>query len=213
MAKKRLLSIVLSLFFMFSFVTPAFAASSVSVWYSNKDYVSYTPYDGSYYVYNLSSSSTFSTYFRSAVSRASAQWNAAIPISVSETSFNYALNYVYGGTRSKLIDYFPDLSSSNSGLTYPYKNTKPVTVTYKGSAKKVYTLQAGCKMCVVEISEKTSAGSAGYKKTAIHEMGHLFGWNGHSSKSTDIMYGYSSEITSLTTRDKAHLQQIYTLFR
>lgn len=42
MAKKRLLSIVLSLFFMFSFVTTAFAASSVSVWYSDKDYVSYS---------------------------------------------------------------------------------------------------------------------------------------------------------------------------
>lgn len=212
MKKKRLLSIVLSLFFMFSFVTPAFAASSVSVWYSDKDYVSYTPYDGSYYVYNLSSSSSFSTSFRSAVSRASAQWNAVLPISVSETSFNYALNYVYGGTRSKLIEYFPDLSSSSSGLTYPYKNEniKPVTVKYNGSSKKVYTLLAGCKMCVVEVSGRTAAG---YKKTAIHEMGHLFGWNGHSSKSTDIMYGYSSEITSLTARDKAHLKQIYTLFR
>lgn len=65
-------------------------------------------------------------------------------------------------------------------------------------------------MCVVEISEKTSAG---YKNTAIHEMGHLFGWNGHSSKSTDVMYKYASEITSLQKDEKTHLKQIYTLFR
>jgi predicted Zn-dependent protease len=209
MAKKRLLSIVLSLFFMFSFVTTAFAAASVSVWYSDKDYVSYTPYDGSYYIYILSSNSSFSTSFRNAVSRANAQWNAVLPIGVSETSFNYALNYVYGGTRNQLIDSFPDLSSSNSGLTYPYRTGESVTVQYNGSSKTVYTLQAGCKMCVVEISGRTDDG---YKKTAIHEMGHLFGWNGHSSNSSDIMYGSASEITSLTTRDKTHLKQIYTLF-
>ena len=38
MTKKRLLSIILSIFFMFSFATTALAASSVSVWYSDKNY-------------------------------------------------------------------------------------------------------------------------------------------------------------------------------
>lgn len=209
MTKKRLLSIILSIFFMFSFATTALAASSVSVWYSDKNYVSYTPYDGSYYVYNLSSNSSFGTSFQNAVSRARSQWNAVLPIGVTETSFNYALSYVYGGTRSQLIDSFPDLSSSNTGLTYPYRTGESVNVNYNGSSKTVYTLQTGCKMCVVEISGRTENA---YKNTAIHEMGHLFGWNGHSSNSSDIMYGYATEITTLTTRDKTHLKQIYTLF-
>ena len=209
MAKKRLLSIVLSIFFIFSFSTTALAASSVSVWYSDKDYVSYTPYDGSYYIYNLSSNSSFGTSFQTAVNSARSQWNSVLPIIVSETSFNNALSYVYGGTRSQLIDSFPDLASTNTGLTYPYRTGESVNVSYNGSSKTVYTLQTGCKMCVVEISGRTQNA---YTKTAIHEMGHLFGWNGHSSNSADVMYGESSEITSLTTRDKTHLKQIYTLF-
>ena len=88
-------------------------------------------------------------------------------------------------------------------------NSNYNNVNYNGSSKTVYTLQTGCKMCVVEISGRTENA---YKNTAIHEMGHLFGWNGHSSNSSDIMYGYATEITTLTTRDKTHLKQIYTLF-
>lgn len=206
---RKLFSIVLSILFMYWLAAPAFAASSINAWYSDKNYVSYTPYDGSYYVYNLSSSSSFDKNFQDAVSQARSQWNSVLPISVFEASFNYALSYVYGGTRSQLIDSFPDLSVSNTGLTYPYRTGESAKVNYNGSSKTIYTLQTGCKMCVVEISGRTANG---YKNTAIHEMGHLFGWNGHSSNSSDVMFATATEITSLTTRDKTHLKQIYTLF-
>ena len=65
-------------------------------------------------------------------------------------------------------------------------------------------------MCFVQKNGRTANG---YTKTALHEMGHLFGWGGHSSSTQDVMYGKSSEITSLTLRDKNHLKQIYTMFR
>lgn len=209
MIRRRILSVAFSVLFMLSLTTPALATTTINFWYSDETSVKYTPYDGSYYVYNLSTDSTFGTYFRAAVSHAAAQWSAVLPIGVSETSFNYALNYVYGGTRSQLLDTFPDLSTDFSGLTYTLPSGQSTTITYMGSPRTVSALQAGNRMCIVEISGRTANG---YKKTATHEMGHLFGWDGHSPLETDVMYGTASEITSLTSRDKTHLKQIYDLF-
>ena len=210
MKKRRLISFAVGILLIFLLTIPAFAVTSVSVWYSDEDNVRYNPYDGSYYIYNLSSSSSFSTSLQAAITRANSQWSSVLPISISETSFNYAINYIYGGTYSQLKDSFPDLKTSNTGLTYTYPQENDETIVYYNSSrKKVYPLKTGGKMCVVEKNGRTTAG---YKNTAIHEMGHLFGWKGHSSNSSDVMYSYATEITSLTTRDKTHLKQIYTLF-
>ena len=210
MMKKRLISVVVGVLLFFLLAIPAFAVTSVSVWYSNEDNVGYNPYDGSYYIYNLSSSSSFSTNFQAAVTRANSQWSSVLPISISETSFNYAINYIYGGTYNQLKSSFPALKQSNTGLTVVYRKTEDKTIVYyNSSSKKVYPIQAGGKMCVVEKNGRTADG---YKNTAIHEMGHLFGWWGHSSNSSDVMYSYATEIISLTTRDKTHLKQIYTRF-
>ena len=207
--KRRILSAVLFVFFALSLATPALATTTINFWYSDKTSVYYTPYDGSYYIYNLSTDSTFGTYFQAAVSHAATQWNAVLPFSVSETSFNYALNYVYGGTRSQLLDAFPDLPTSVTGRTRTVPSGESTTMTYMGSPRTVSALQAGSRMCVVEISGRTANG---YKNTATHEMGHLFGWYGHSPLETDIMYDIATEITTLTSRDKTHLKQIYDLF-
>jgi predicted Zn-dependent protease len=51
-----------------------------------------------------------------------------------------------------------------------------------------------------------------YKNTAMHEMGHIFGWSGHSSNSTHVMYGTVSAVTSLAEADKNHVKQVYNLF-
>lgn len=47
------------------------------------------------------------------------------------------------------------------------------------------------------------------KLECIHEVGHSLGWFGHSTLSSDIMYSYSTENITLTTRDKNHLVQVY----
>lgn len=189
--------------------TVAFAASSVSVWYSTSSDVQYTPYDGSYYIRSDSTNSTFNQQFRAAVTHAAAQWNSVLPIGVKETSFNYALNYIYGGTRDQLVLHFPSLGTKYAGLTITPPEKVVGTVTYNGATKTVKATKIGSKMCVVEFSGKTANG---YKNTATHEMGHLFGWKGHSPVSTDIMFEKESEKTTLTSRDKAHLKQIYNLF-
>ena len=51
-----------------------------------------------------------------------------------------------------------------------------------------------------------------YKGIAMHEMGHVLGWLAHSTTSTDVMYDIPNSVTSLTTRDKDHITQIYKLF-
>lgn len=207
--KNNLLTVITAFLLTILLTVPALATETVSYWYSDKSSVGYTPYDGSYYIYNYSDNETFKSYFQTAVDRACSQWNNVLPIGVSETSFNYAVSYVYGGTYDQLVDIFPDLSSTNTGLTYPERSGDSVKIKYDGSNKTVYILEAASKMCVVQRSGRTLDG---YKKTAIHEMGHLFGWLGHSSSSSDVMYASASEVTTLTTRDKRHLKQIYDLF-
>ena len=54
MAKRHFVGILLALTFIVTISVPAQAAQSLNYWYSDKDYVFYTPYDGSYYVYNYS---------------------------------------------------------------------------------------------------------------------------------------------------------------
>ncbi len=142
------------------------------------------------------------------MSNANVEWNSVLPIGITETSFNYALNYVYGGTRDQLLTIFPSLSTTTTGMTVnTYKNTI-TTITYSGTYKYVRELVPGNKMCVVE---RTGTTANQYKNTATHEMGHLFGWNGHSNFSTDIMYYYQGNIINLTERDKTHIKQIYDL--
>lgn len=78
--KKRLLSIALFLSLAFVLPLSALATPSVGVWYSNKEVVGYTPYDGSYYIYNLSSNSTFRNTFQASVSHAASKWNSVLQL-------------------------------------------------------------------------------------------------------------------------------------
>lgn len=206
---KRLLVSFAALILIWGITISAAAAQSVRYWYSDADTVSYNPYDGSYYIYNFSSDDEFTSVFRNAVSSARSQWNSILPISISETSIYYALNSVYGGTRSQLLSSFPTLSPTSTGLTLSYDTGKLTDVTYGGSTKGVYTLQAGNRMCVVQMNGRSDKG---YENTAIHEMGHLWGWDGHSLNASDVMYPTASEIVTLTSRDKNHLTQIYDMF-
>lgn len=206
---KRLLVSFAALILVLGITISAAAAQSVSYWYSDADNVRYNPYDGSYYIYNFSSNDEFTSYFRDGVSSARSQWDSILPISISETSIYYALNSVYGGTTSQLQSSFPELSSALTGLTYAIPNGEPTYVTYGGNTKSVYKLQAGNRMCVVQRNDRTAKG---YKNTAVHEMGHLWGWRGHSLNANDVMYATASEIVTLTSRDKNHLTQIYDMF-
>lgn len=184
-----------------------FAATSVSYWYSDANRVSYVA-DASYHIYNLSSDSTFNSKVNSAVSYAAEKWSSVLPVSIFSASVNYAINDIYSGTKTQLIELFPMLTDNMNGVTRN-DSTYKADVKYNGVTKKVYKISSGSKMAIVKRSDGTLAK---YKNTATHEMGHLLGWVGHSSKSTDIMYAQENGITTLTTRDKNHIKQIYNLF-
>lgn len=207
---KKILSGAFCIALSLMLITPAFAATpSVSVWYSDVNLAYYNPNDGTYYVYELSSNSSFNSNYRAAVSHAAAQWNPVLPISVTQTSVYSALNSIFGGTRSQLLDRFPSLPTNATGITIAKPAPGSTTVSYNGSLRYVYEIAGGGSVGIVEKNGRTATD---YKNTATHEMGHLFGWKGHSSGNADVMYATATRITTLTVRDKAHLKQIYTLF-
>lgn len=78
------------------------------------------------------------------------------------------------------------------------------TWTY-GSSSKTGRLVVGAVGCIIDKDRTTDQ----YKKTCTHELGHALGWAGHSSNTSDIMYSAGSSVTSLTSRDKNHLSQVY----
>ncbi|MCL1822686.1 MAG: hypothetical protein FWG44_00630 [Oscillospiraceae bacterium] len=53
--------------------------------------------------------------------------------------------------------------------------------------------------------------SNNYKKTTMHEIGHVMGWDGHpsSGNTTWVMQQGKLENTTLTTGEKNHLSQVY----
>lgn len=165
--------------------------------------------DGSYCIRNLSSDSSFTTKFVSAVENAATKWDSTLPISIFETSQYSALGYVYGGTKSELSGIFPGLTSATTGLTSLSLPEEPLSenVYYGLERKYVYKLIGG-KMCIVNKGRTQSE----YNNTAIHEMGHLLGWLGHSNNSSHVMYSYANGVTTLTPVDKNHIVQIYNRF-
>lgn len=206
---KKLSVLLLAVILSFALTIPSFAAiPTISYWHSTGSEVGYTLLEGSYCTYNLSQNSTFSSRFNTAVSAADSKWDAVLPLSIFSAPASYALYSIYGGTRTQLLSAFPDLSQNDYGCSLVNRTGTTHVVKYNDSIKTVHQLSVG-KICIVE---KSSATAAQYEHTAIHEMGHLFGWREHSSNSNDVMYSYISSITTLTARDKRHLKQIYTLF-
>lgn len=185
-----------------------FAATSVSYWYSDVNRVAYVTGNASYHIYNLSSDTTFNSNVNSAVSYGAEKWSSVLPVSIFSASVNYAINDIYSGTRTQLTGHFPTISNDTLGITNSALTYK-TDVKYNGITKKVYKISSGSKMGIVKRSDGTLAK---YKNTATHELGHLLGWAGHSSKNTDIMYAQENGVTTLTTRDKNHIKQIYNLF-
>ena len=183
----------------------------VNYWSSNINRVFYTPYNGSYYIFDYCTNNMVRNYFLDGIASARDQWNAVLPVGIKETSYNRALNYIYGGTYAKLADIFPDLTPDLAGITTLSPNfSETEYVEYiDGELMDVNTLSVPGKMCVVE---KSNILKSGYINTALHEMGHLFGWDGHSPKSNQVMYRDRNYITELTPSDKNHLKQIYDIF-
>ena len=193
-----------------AFTTSAFAVTyTLSCWHSDDTYVGYLKYDGSIYKVNYSTDSTYTSSYNSAISNAISGWNSALPISVSEQTVYYALQTAYGGTRAQLITVFPSLAIGDTGMSVRGSTLTTYSASYAGIVRMIHQYDAGGKFCVVQ---NTTSNANNYKNTALHELGHIIGWRGHSSNSTHVMYDTVSSVTSLTTADKKHVTQVYSLF-
>ncbi|MGF2617493.1 matrixin family metalloprotease [Rossellomorea vietnamensis] len=201
--KKVLIPVIV---FLLTFTVSSTALAAIlgypMFWESNKATIARwkSVPDVYYYAVDGSLQGTLPTY----VSHARSQWNTAGVPNYSTTSSSGAEIKIYGGTYTNLKSIEPSLTTDNTGLmtpTYSYEGewiaNGSTKTGYKFSSAKVYVVY------------KTGKSGSGYKKTTTHEIGHALGWLGHTSYSSDVMYAYASEITTLTSRDKRHLNQIY----
>ncbi len=209
---KKLFAFVLSLALLQIVAIPAHARGTLLYWYCDTDEVAYIPssINGSYFVYDHSGDEPedieFKTYFRNAVTTARNQWNNTLPLNIVETATRFnAKNFIHGGTYDQLKGIFEKLSRYNSG----YTNSRPGTRIKTMNPYVIWCFESVGEMCVVERDDRVPDN---YTKTALHEMGHLCGWLGHSTQDTDVMYESSSTVTTLTFRDKNQLKQIYDLY-
>lgn len=111
---------------------------------------------------------------------------------------------IYAGEYDKLKYSEPYLRPSMDGLTVPSVRDEGEWYYY-GDLKYGQTI----RRARVYIVKKTFKSNNEYQNTVLHEMGHASGWDGHSSNSKDVMYRNNTSVTTLTSRDKNHLSQVY----
>lgn len=186
---------------------PCFAASSnknLSVWYSDEDKAGY--WETAPTVYRIPLSSSFSTSLVSYVAAANTQWKGIRSFTYA-TSESAATIVCYGGTRQEMSDagITEDFGTVTGRTKHSEWDSYQYSRSYGDSSKKIYAMNYAI-IYVLDIDGRTANQT---KKTTIHEFGHALGWFGHSSNNSDVMWQGTSTVTTVTTRDKAHLSQIY----
>lgn len=152
---------------------------------------------------NNMSTSDFSNY----INHAQNQWSNAGIKTQGIDEISQAQIVIRAGSYSTLKSIESALAPTDGGLTtYSSNNILEGTWKYNSAEKTGYKLRGQAKVYIVVKSGRTASQ---YENITTHELGHALGWLGHSSKTSDVMYGNVSSNTTLTTRDKRHLNQIY----
>ena len=200
-------SLILSVFLVLMLATSSFAANLGTLYYWYSDYYLIVKWSSKSpdYWYEVADTSMTLGNLGNYVGHAVSQWNGAGMNSAKAYNKSSADIKIYGGTYETLKIMEPSLTSSNTGLTDWTGETYIGEYYYNGHEIGTYQ-PTGANVYIVQKSGKTDNG---YKNTTTHELGHAFGWYGHTSYSSDVMYAYATEITILTSRDKNHLMQIY----
>lgn len=148
------------------------------------------------------------------VSHARNQWQSAGISTSTTTNRNNANIRVYVGSLENIRKLYPGYSSTATGVARYLSVVNEGSWRIKGECTGCDTYMTGYRHQDVEIyiKNRTDSGSEKenrLKKTFTHELGHGLGWRGHSSNSADIMYHTNSQVTTVTSRDKNHLSQVY----
>jgi predicted Zn-dependent protease len=138
------------------------------------------------------------------VTHARTEWNNAGIPSNSTSSDSNAQIKVYGGTYTNLKAIEPSIKTTNPGLCTWFANHEGEWIAF-GIYKTGYKLTAAKVYIVYTTGQTTNT----YKMVTTHEIGHSLGWLGHTNYSSNVMYPYATEKTSLGTQDIRHLKQVY----
>ncbi|QNU66538.1 matrixin family metalloprotease [Ruminiclostridium herbifermentans] len=202
-------SIIASLILAISIIigTTAYAANlgTLSYWYSNGSDIA--RWSSPPTTWSLDSNGFESSDFLHYVNHARGQWrDAGISIN-STTDYNESNFTIRGGTYDIMHNYEPSVTTTITGTSL-LSLYEEGTWTYGSNSKRGLTVD-NVRCYIIYQPGGTSPTEAKYEKTVTHEMGHGLGWCNHSTSSSDVMYGSSSSVNTLTSRDKNHLTQIY----
>ena len=189
--------------------------SALSYWNSNKPSIwSWATFPTLYYEL-LEANSAF--YFYPGVSIARSQWEEALDINILSAAESQADIKFYGASKSYFAReglIYIDLYGIGETISAP-STESAINYTWNGSTKTHYHLDQSTIYLSYQRPHDYAEGSLSYYeqyRSAVHELGHALGYNGHSPSSTDIMYAYNNESNTnytLTTNDIAHLKQVY----
>ncbi len=130
-------------------------------------------------------------------------WGSVLGLNLTLTSSSAADIRMYGGTATQLATVGGNLGPTDVGLT---KSDYTITGYYThNNERKLHAKMLSARVYI--LSRSVSADSI--TNVCTHELGHAFGYIGHSTHSASIMHYQPSEITELTTYDRGHLYQVY----
>ena len=107
-----------------------------------------------------------------------------------------------------IINAVDELAENNlSGKMIPSYTGQAYQAVYQGQSKTILEFDRA------EISVLASTNYSQLQNTILHELWHAFGYLGHSSNTSDVMYRSTQAISvsQLSQRDKDQIMQIYPL--
>lgn len=144
------------------------------------------------------------------------QWNDALGIEATYHSGGNVDIFIHGGTLEEINVLLSKrgikpLSLESNGYT-THEKYDDATYTYNGKEITGYSLQAA-HVYIIYKPRGENFTQAQYECVILHELGHAFGYIGHSSNPLDVMWYMENGRTTLGIRDINHLKQVYDKWR
>lgn len=212
MYKKLIIALVLIMMICSSVCVPVTASylGSKPEWYDDEYHTiniwkNVRDNGASLKVYSLAQSGF--TDFSDYIIAARDQWDMFSFSTGTGNSYNVA---IIGGDYDYLSQINPSLPTDQPGYT---------TFGYLSQGTDTYSCTKNGVMFSISVNYMQTAFCYIYKRTInltentrcamVHELGHAFGWRGHSNDADNVMHQYNYGIYTLTNSDKVHISQFY----
>ena len=192
-------------------------ASATMTWYAtvnNEDWVAYIPSTFSRYSYkNLGQTSSTNTTIQDYLYDAVVDWRTGVGISLTANSSNTSSSnafVLYAGSLDELQNYTLEVDANTPGYTdFGSNYTLVDRMTIDGIERSIAEFTG-----TVRVFVSTDESQSKWRRLVNHEIGHAFGYVGHSANSGDLMNAsVNSSVNTPQTNDIAHLSQFYDIYR